>query len=246
MIERIEGLPDGVLALRAHGEVSAEDYDTVLVPALEDVLHRHRRVRLLYVLGEEFDGYTGSAAWEDAKVGMKHLTAFERVAVVTNEGWVIKLVKAFGFAIPGEVRVFGVDGFDEARTWICEPRATGDLAMDLDEAEGVLVLRPHGELEAVDFDRLAAVVDPYIAAQGELRGLMIVTKEFPGWDDFAAFTAHMRFVKDHQKRVRRVALVTDAKVMGFMPRIGRFVLTADVRSFPMSEEAAARRWVAGA
>ncbi len=246
MIERIEGLPDDVLALQARGEVTAEDYQSVLVPALEDLLRHHRRVRLLYVLGDGFDGYTGGAAWEDAKVGMRHLTAFERVAVVTDEGWVTTMVKAFGFAMPGEVRVFGTGELDEARTWISEPLAAGAATFDLDETDGVLVVRPHGELEAGDFDRLTATVDPFTDAQGELRGLMIVTEEFPGWDDFAAFTAHMRFVKDHQKKIRRVALVTDARVFGFLPRIGRHLLAADIRSFPMSEEAMARRWAAGA
>ena len=246
MIERMQDLPEGVLGLRARGQVTAEDYQSVLVPALEEELSHHSRVRLLYVLGDEFDGYTGGAAWEDAKVGMKHFTAFDRVAVVTNEGWIAKMVRAFGFAIPGEVRVFGVEDVEKARTWITEPLPTGDLAFELDEARGVLVLRPHGELEAGDFARLAATVDPFLEAEGELRGLMIVAKQFPGWDDLAAFTAHMRFVKDHQKKVRRVALVTDARGLGFLPRIGRHLLAAEMKTFSMRDEDGARRWVAGA
>ncbi|MGB5366203.1 MAG: STAS/SEC14 domain-containing protein, partial [Polyangiales bacterium] len=84
MIELMTDLPDRVLGLRARGEVTADDYRTVLVPAIEERLSKHRKVRLLYVIGDEFKGYSGGAAWEDAKVGMKHLTSFERVAVVTD------------------------------------------------------------------------------------------------------------------------------------------------------------------
>ncbi len=120
MIEVMTDLPDRVLGLRASGEVTADDYKTVLVPAIEEKLTRHKKVRLLYVFGDRFEGYTGGAAWEDAKVGMKHLTSFERVAVVTDIDWIENMIKAFGFAFPGEVRVFDDDDLDEARRWVGE------------------------------------------------------------------------------------------------------------------------------
>ena len=124
MIERIANLPDRVLGLRASGEVTADDYERVLIPALEEKLGQHRKIRLLYVIGDGFTGYTSGAAWEDAKVGMKHLTAFDRVAVVTDVNWIENMVKAFGFAIPGEVRVFDGDDLEEAQAWISEPPAS--------------------------------------------------------------------------------------------------------------------------
>jgi len=123
MIQEITDLPDNVLGLKASGEVEAEDYQRVLVPALESKLRDHRRVRLLYVIDDSFTGYTGGAAWEDAKIGMFHLTAFERVAVVTSEEWILKMVSAFGFAMAGEVRVFAPDDLASAREWSCEAPA---------------------------------------------------------------------------------------------------------------------------
>jgi hypothetical protein len=51
---------------------------------------------------------------------MKHLTSFERVAVVTDVDWIGHMIKAFGFAIPGEIRVFPNGDLDEARSWIGE------------------------------------------------------------------------------------------------------------------------------
>ena len=131
MIEVMTDLPDRVLGLRAHGEVSAQDYKAVLVPAIEEKLTQHKKARLLYVLGDDFEGYTSGAAWEDAKVGMKHLTDFERVAVVTDVDWIEKMIKAFGFVIPGEVRVFDDDDLDEARLWISETPSPGRLAFEL-------------------------------------------------------------------------------------------------------------------
>lgn len=112
MIEVMTDLPDRVLGLNASGEVTADDYKTVLVPAIEEKLTKHKKVRLLYVFGDEFTGYSGGAAWEDAKVGMKHLTSFERVAVVTDVDW--------SRFVDAEVRAFPVDGRDQALLWVGE------------------------------------------------------------------------------------------------------------------------------
>ncbi len=141
-------------------------------------------------------------------MGMKHLTSFERVAVVTDIDWIENVIKAFGFAVPGEVRVFDDDDLEAARQWISEPSSQGHLSFELIEDEGVLVLRPNGELEAADFERLSAEVDPYIEQAGELNGMMIVAEHFPGWDDLSALGSHLRFVREHQDKIRRIALVT--------------------------------------
>ena len=118
MIELLDGLPEGVVGLRAVGEVEGEDYETVVIPAVEAALEGREKVRLLYVLGPEFEEYERDAAWEDAKLGMHHLFDFERVAVVTDAPWISRGVRWFAFAIPGKVKVFAHDSLVEAREWI--------------------------------------------------------------------------------------------------------------------------------
>jgi len=78
---------------------------------------------------------------------------------------------------------------------------------ELLQADGILVIRPAGSLEASDFQKIAQDVDPYIEANGKLHGVMIDAKSFPGWKDFAAFVAHLRFVKDHHRKIEKVAAV---------------------------------------
>jgi len=245
MIDVMTDLPERVLGLRASGEVTAEDYKTVLVPAIEGQLTKHRKVRLLYVIGDEFKGYTGGAAWEDAKVGMKHLTSFERVAVVTDIDWIENMIKAVGFAIPGEVRVFDDDDFEDARRWISEPPSEGHLSFELIEDQSVLILQPRGELEAADFERVSAELDPYLERAGELKGLVIVAEHFPGWDDFSALSSHLRFVRDHHRKIGRVAMVTSDRLVSAMPRIASRFVDAEVRAFPMSGRDEAVLWVGG-
>ena len=63
-------------------------------------------------------GFSAEAAWDDAKVGLQHMTRWERIAVVTDEGWIRTSVRAFGFMMPGHIRVFANEELDDAKAWI--------------------------------------------------------------------------------------------------------------------------------
>jgi hypothetical protein len=243
MIEVLKDLPERVLGVKASGQVTAKDYTNVLVPAIEERLEEYKKVRLLYIFTDEFEGFSGGAAWEDAKVGMSHLTAFERVAIVTDADWIENMIRAFGFAMPGEVRVFAGRDLDDARQWISEPPSQGDLAFELLEDRRVLILEPRGELEAVDFERVSAAVDDFLEETGGLNGVMVVAEHFPGWDDFAALAAHARFVREHHRRIRRVALVTGGRFVSALPGIASWFVHSEVRAFAVDRRDEALLWV---
>ena len=118
MIELIPGLPDHVVGFEAKGEVTGDDYENTLVPAVEEQLKRDDKLRMLYVLGAEFSGYSAGAMWEDTKVGMFHLFSFERIAVVTDHDSYGRMIKGFGFLVPGKVRVFSDADLDDAKAWV--------------------------------------------------------------------------------------------------------------------------------
>lgn len=120
MITFLEGFPDKVLAFSATGRVTGEDYSQTLVPAVEDKLSRHPRIRLLYELGPEFTRFTATAFWDDAKLGMHHLHDFERIAIITDTGWIRQMAQALRPLIDGEFRLFGYDDREQAYAWIRE------------------------------------------------------------------------------------------------------------------------------
>src|SRR5664279_1038113 len=117
MIEHLSNLPDNVVGIAASGHVTVADYKTVLLPAIEAALKKHDKVRLLYELSSNFTGFTTGAMWEDMKVGMAHLTAWERVAVVTDVSWVANAASMFGFVMPCPVNVFSIKDRAEAEAW---------------------------------------------------------------------------------------------------------------------------------
>ena len=245
MIERMLDLPNNVVGFTASGEVTAEDYEAVLVPAIEEVFRSTKKARLLYVFGKDFKSYTGAAAWEDAKVGLKHLTQFDRVAVVTDTDWIKTLVKAFGFVMPCEVRVFAGEDLSEAHEWILAPAPAGNLSFEFLREQGVLVLRPKGKLDAADFKRVSAAIAPYLEQEGASIGVMIVAERFPGWDGLAAFLAHLRFVEEHRKRIARLAIVTDDTLLSALQHIASHLVVTEARRYRASEEGDALAWVSG-
>jgi len=120
MIEFIQNMPENVVAVKASGKVTAKDYDDVLIPSIEDKLGKHKKIRMLYELGRDLSGFTPGAMWDDAKVGIRHITAFEKIAVVSDVEWIAAAVKVFAFLIPCPVRVFGTTELSEAKKWISD------------------------------------------------------------------------------------------------------------------------------
>ncbi len=120
MLKLIRGLPDNVVGVEAIGEVEDDDYEEVLDPEVSAKLEKHDRIRLLYVMGDEFTKFEADAAWEDAKLGAKTFTDYERIAVVTDTNWIRRSVKALGWMIPGKIHVYHADKLAEATAWVCE------------------------------------------------------------------------------------------------------------------------------
>jgi hypothetical protein len=118
MIEQIPDLPENVVGFTARGSVTADDYESVIVPAVEELIAREGKARFLYHLGENFSGFEAAAMWDDAKLGISHLAEWERMALVSDVEWIRSAMKIFAFAIPGQIRVFRNDELAEAKQWV--------------------------------------------------------------------------------------------------------------------------------
>jgi len=119
MLQRLEGLPENVVAVSASGRVTGHDYEVVLIPAVRRARARSERIRFLYRIGSEFAGFTAAALWDDATVGLRNREAVERIAVVTDLPWVADAVKVFGIPVACPVKVFGDADLAQAKAWVC-------------------------------------------------------------------------------------------------------------------------------
>jgi len=242
MLERISDLPTGILGVRASGRVSRDDYEAVIDPMLGEAGRAGRRIRFLYHFTPEFEGFTPGAAWEDAKVGLQYLRLFERCAVVTDKEWLRGAASAVGAMLPCPVKTFGEAEFDGARAWLAAPIAPSHLDHRIIEAQGVLVVEPHGRLSVEDFDSLGASVDPWIESGRQLRGIVVHAREFPGWETIGSFFRHVRFVRNHHRKVRRVALAVDGKLAKLAPALVESFVGAEVQHFGFNDLERAIAW----
>jgi hypothetical protein len=102
----------------AKGKVTGEDYENIIVPLIERKLEKYPKICLLYHLGADCEGFEGEAMWDDAKVGLKHLTSWDKIALVTDIDWVRRMTKIFGFVLPAHVRCFPDEQLSQAEEWV--------------------------------------------------------------------------------------------------------------------------------
>ena len=111
---------------------------------------------------------------------------------------------------------------------------------------GVLSIAPKGALSADDFPEVSRTVDPYISENGKLTGLLIEATSFPGWENFGALIGHIRFVRDHHRKIERVAAVTDSTILTIAPKIAEHFAHPEFKVFRSGERANALAWLQGA
>ena len=122
MLEIVEA-DAGVVALRAAGRVTREEFRE-LMPPLEEAIARHRPIRLLC----DLTGWTGlepGALWEDLMFTLRHGRDIGRMAVVTDRRWIERWVGFTAGLVRIEARCFAPHERDAARAWVRQggPRA---------------------------------------------------------------------------------------------------------------------------
>jgi hypothetical protein len=117
------------------------------------------------------------------------------------------------------------------------------LYFELLRTRNILIVTADGPLERTDFEHFAKEIDPVIAAKGTLTGLLIYVNRFPGWRDFKAFTAHIKFIAGHHRRIDRIAAVTSSDFLKTMTRIFGCLVKPDIKSFDLEQETEALAWL---
>ncbi len=110
---------------------------------------------------------------------------------------------------------------------------------------GTIVVEVARALRAADFDSLSETADCWIRDHGRLTGLVIHAREFPGWENFAGFLRHIRFVREHHRKIDRIALAADTKLASIAPHIAEHFVEAEIRRFDYDELNEAIDWASG-
>jgi hypothetical protein len=238
MIDTIQGLPDGTLGFRFSGRITAADYASVLTPALERGLEQHNRLKLLVLMGEDFQSFELGAAWEDSKEAVRHWSGFERVAVVTEVPWMRLALQAFAVALPCPSRVFANHEVEDARRWLAESLGTIHLSRE----GAVVTAQLIGSLEASAYDRAEPEIEALFSGIDGVR-LLLDLRQFDGWAGLGALGHHLALIRDHRRALRRVAVVGDAAWQKLAERVVSRFLPAEARFFPAADHVLAEAWL---
>ncbi len=106
---------------------------------------------------------------------------------------------------------------------------------------GVLLVRPTGPLRPADFDAIARIAE-LSPPRGGLHGLVVVAREFPGWENIAGFVRHIQFAFRHRNLVRRVALVIDVDVPAVDPELAGHFMRCELNCFARNRIDGAIAW----
>jgi SpoIIAA-like len=117
MMELIKGLADNVIGIIGSGNITAEDYDTVLIPAIHEKLKKYKKIRLLYQLTTDYKHYELGAYLEDAKVTW-HTFSFEKIAFVSDVHWMRDSINIYKLFMPMQIKVFSNNEIEKAKEWI--------------------------------------------------------------------------------------------------------------------------------
>jgi len=55
--------------------------------------------------------------------------------------------------------------------------------------------------------------------------------------------SHLRFVRDHHRRVNKIAVVTNSALGEVAEHLASHFVSAEIKRFPSGETAAAKQWI---
>lgn len=237
MIKVMTGLPEETLGFNISGSVTGGDYDYVLTPAIDNALEKFDRIKLLAQVGPEFKGYSLDAMWDDTKLGLRHWSGFERVAIVTDVGWMKTGVKAMAFMMPCPVQLFAIGELDDAKRWLSESLGT----IHIDSQGDIVTLRLLGKLEPSAYDGVSDEIDNVMSHSEHVR-LVLDLREFDGWSGLGALGNHLSLVREHYRVPERIAIVGEKAWQKMAEKIMSKFVRAQSRFFDSSNYDAAIEW----
>lgn len=114
-IERVQN--NFFLSLKAIGKLTHEDYKTI-TPLLDNAIKGIKEPKIrAFVDCIELEGWDVHAAWDDFKLGLKHGSEFDKIAILGKDSNLLKYgSKIASWFIHGEVKYF--ENLDEAMNWL--------------------------------------------------------------------------------------------------------------------------------
>lgn len=127
MISILQNVPDNVAAFEATGEVTKDNFENVVIPLVKKKVEQYDDLNYLLLLNTDVKNFTAGAWWEDAILGLKNLTKWNRAAIVTSSENIIGFTDFFSKIMPGEFKGFRKEEYDNAVQWVSGGQSSSSL-----------------------------------------------------------------------------------------------------------------------
>lgn len=238
MIERLTDLPAGTLGFRCSGRLSGSEVEEVVAPAIRAAIAEYDHIKALLCFEPGFEGFSFSAAWDEAGLGLRYWDGFQRVAVVTDLAWMRNGLRALAVLLPCPLRLFSAEEEANARRWLSEALGT----IHLDRQGEVITLTLIGQLDPDAYARVDDDLAQLFSAVDAPRVLLDL-RQFEGWLGLRALRQHLAVIREYQQRPQRLALVGADGRLPLAERLLRPFNHATTRSFAAGDLLAAQEWL---
>lgn len=117
------------------------------------------------------------------------------------------------------------------------------IQVELQSDKGILIVKPHEPLTKEDFVALSREADAYIESHGGLNGLIICFEQFPGWKNLQGLWSHFQFVRTHHQKIKKVAFVTNTKMVKLVVGFAKLFVHPEARYFKYDQQSSALQWI---
>ncbi|MDX1683183.1 MAG: STAS/SEC14 domain-containing protein [Phycisphaeraceae bacterium] len=108
----------------------------------------------------------------------------------------------------------------------------------------ILEVKPDGPLSEDDFGHLESELQSIRSdADRDLKGVLIKTESFPGYEQLSDVLGHGEFVLDHADDVSKVAICTDSTIGSLVAGLGQLFGGAETKTFSYDETDDAEKWL---
>lgn len=120
MIHYIPNLPANMVAFKAVNTITEEDFNEIVMPKVKELVDQTGKLNYMLVLETSITNFTLGAWFKDALMGIKHLTKWNRAAIVSDVDGIRIFTEIFSILIPGEFKGFEHKDLQKAIDWVSE------------------------------------------------------------------------------------------------------------------------------
>lgn len=122
MIQYLHKLPANIVGFKATGDITEKDFTEIVMPKVQALIEKTDQLNYLLVLETPLKNFTVGAWMKDAMMGVKHLTKWNKAAIVSDVAAIRNFTDFFSYLIPGEFKGFEHSDLQKAIDWVSEKK----------------------------------------------------------------------------------------------------------------------------